>query len=652
MVTNFTADQIGDQIFANLQEPFLNSERVLSWAILAGVSSPRTIGTLNVTEGSIDVNGIGTNLDLQPGDQILVGSNTLTVQGVSGQNFQIMSPATFTATNAKWYKIPDANNRFNYEWRFSQNGTASDGGNMSEFRPLNIGITPTDLLGQNFDSSKPLWIDIKAEVAALSDLHTISLLSVTFEIQSDSGTITACPQICNDCTDPYVDGCTNIVVDCTDPIYNPYNLSKPTAIYREITDLAANMWGHEVKYFRVEPDQRSRDVVLMEYSLYNVKEQGQVKIMVPDNEMPTQDFQYDIFGMGWEDFEVHITKGQMESAFGAGKPPRARDYLYFPLMNRMYEVSSVAFADEFNMEMTYWRVMLRKYEERTSTIVGDDAASQAIQTEMDELTVGIDEVFGEEIKAEYAQTSKPEQYQTVFSPVGDGIRDRIHNSLTISDMEIRNKWTIIAKNHYDLESIKDLGIEALVYKKTSTLSTDKDLAYTIWFKPNLTSPTAEQVLLDGRVGDKGIKITMNQNSVKAYVNSDTYNFPFGTAPVNANWYGLVLNLNNTYQQIAAYVYKLNSASNRNPNMPITESLPEVLNQKSEMASSYGWVTDKQYSLMPGKLSVTNIRLFDKPIGQGQHRNVLQQYVVRDNQLATIIDNAIPSIQLRRYNQSR
>ena len=56
--------------------------------------------------------------------------------------------------------------------------------------------------------------------------------------------------------------------------------------------------------------------------------------------------------------------------------------------------------------------------------------------------------------------------------------------------------------------------------------------------------------------------------------------------------------------------------------------------------------------MPGQLKQTNIRLFKKTIGQSQQRNVLQQYVVRDNQLATIIDNAIPSIQLRRYNQSR
>lgn len=651
MVTNFTANQIGDQIFAKLQEPYLDTLRVLSWGILAGVSSANTIGTLQITEGSIDISGTGVNLDLVAGDKILVGSNILEVATVGVNNFTITTPATFSAAAATWYKAPDANNRFTYEWRYSQEGTVSDGGQMSEFSPLNINTTPADLLGQTFDPTKPLWIDIRAEVAALSDLHSISLFSVTFELETQAGTIESCPQICNDCNDPYLDGCTNVVVDCSDPVYNPYSLSKPTAIYKELTELSTNMWGHEVKYFSVEPDKRSRDVVLMEYSLYNVQAQGQVKIMVPDNEMPTQDFQFDIFGMGWEDFEVHITKGQMEAAFGAGKAPRARDYLYFPLMNRMYEVASVSFADEFNMEMTYWRVMLRKYEERTSTLVGDDATGQAIQTEMDGLTVGLEEVFGEELQAEYAQTSKPEQYQTVFSPVADGIRDRIHNAITISDMEIRNKWTIVSKNHYDLSTIKDQGIEALVYKKVSTLAADKNLAFTTWFQPNMTGNAGEQVLFDGQLGNKGLKLGLNSTNIKAYINDQTYQFDFGANPQNGQWYGLVFNLNNSFGQVASYVYKLNSAGNRTPNMPIEQTLIEVMNQKHSITAA-GWVTDKQYSLMPGQIKQTNIRLFNKTIGQGQHRNMLQQYVVRDNQLASIIDNAIPSIQLRRYNQSR
>ena len=647
MVTNFTATEIGDYLYARLQEPYTDVIRITNWSVLAGINSPNTIGTLTVSNGNQVMVGVNTNINMANGDKFIVGSKEFTVDSVTGQNITVQEVPDFDAINAKFYLSPTANNYFSYSFRWSQEDVSSDGGQMSELRPLNTSLSSRDILGLVFDPVKPLWIDVKADVMALSSLYSISLLSVTFELETQTGTIQSCPQICTDCTDPYLIGCTNVVVDCADPIYDPYNLSKPTAIYRQLSELSTSMWGHEVKYFKVEPDNRSRDVVLMEYSLYNVAAQGQLKIMVPDNEMPTQDFQFDIFGMGWEDFEVHITKGQMESAFGIGKPPRARDYLYFPLMNRMYEVASVAFADEFNMEMSYWRVMLRKYEERTSTIVDDTV----IQNEMDNLTQGIEEVFGEELKEEYDKTTKPEQYQTVFSPVGDGIRERIHNSLTIEDTELRNKWTVISKNNYDLSSIQDQGLEALVYKESSELSTSDSLAITAWFQPNFTDST-EQTIIDGRTLNKGLKITVNQTNIKVYLNGNIQTYNFDTNPQNGHWYGLVFNLNNKFKSIETYVYKLNSASNRHPNMPITESIKQVLYKSTDLASPEGWVTGKQWSLMPANMKMTSIRLFKKTIGQDQHRNILQQYIVRDNHLAKIIDNAIPSIQLRRYNQSR
>ena len=453
-VTNFTADTIGDYFFAKLKEPYVDVKKVLNWSILYGVNSPTSIGTVQLTAGSKTIIGSGIAWTLAPGDQFIVGSQTFTVDTIVANTITATEDATFTATAAKWYEFPDADNNFVFDYRWSQNNIDSDGGEMSPLKPLNVSITNLE-----FDATKPLWIDVKAEVHRLSSLHTLSLLSVTFELETEAGTIQSCPQLCMDCDDPYVAGCTNIVIDCSDPIFDPYNLSKPTAIYGEISELASEMWGHNTKYFRVEPDKRSKDVVLMEYSLYNVKDTSDLKIVVPDNAMPTREFTYDIFGMGFEDFEIHITKGQMEKAFGANIAPRPRDYMYIPIMNRMYEVSSVSFADEFNQSMTYWRVMLKKYEERTSTIIGDDAAGVAIDQTLDELYTGVEEVFGEEIQDEYRQSTKPEQYHTMFSEVGDGTRERIHNSLVISDDELRNKWTIITKHHYDLESVKDLGIE-------------------------------------------------------------------------------------------------------------------------------------------------------------------------------------------------
>ena len=648
-VVNFTADAIGDYFFAKLQEPYTNVTRVLGWNILVGVNSPNSVGTLEVTQGSTTITGTGTNFNMVPGNLFIVGSQIFEVSSINGNIITTVESASFSASAAKWYEYVDADNYFTYDFRWSQESVSSDGGQMSELRPLNTSIGPRDLMGMTFDPAKPLWIDVKAEVYRLSTLHSLSLLSVTFELETADGTIQSCPQLCTDCTDPYLAGCTNVVIDCTDPIYDPYSLSKPTAIYTELSELGAKMWGHDTQYFRVEPDQRSRDVVLMEYSLYNVKEQGNLKIMVPDNAMPTREFTYDIFGMGFEDFEIHITKGQMEAAFGAGIHPRPRDYMYIPIMNRMYEVSSVSLADEFNQTMTYWRVMLRKYEERTSSIVEDGSA---IEQQLDDLYTGVEEVFGAEQKDEYEKTTKSTQYQTIFSEVGDGVRDRIHNTLTISDKELRNKWTILSKNHYDLESVKDLGIECLLYKKYSQLPNTNNLALTTWFKPNLTNATAEQTIFDGWQDNKGIKITVNQTFIKAYVNDLILEYGFATPPVNGNWYGLVYNLNNKYLNTSANVYKLNPDSNKLTSMPVSDTLQNVMDQKFELSTAQGWVTKKQYSLMPGKLALTNVRLFNQTIGKDQHTNILQQYIVRDSHLAEIIDNAVPSIQLRKYNQNR
>jgi len=656
MVNNFTADEIGDILFARLVEPYQNVTGINSWSVLVGLSNPNTVGGLTMVGGTNSVFGVNTNLSLQSGDKFIVINHVLTVDTViSPTEFTIVEPAPFTVENIEFYLTPDPNNQFEMEFRWSQNPLDSDGGQMSELRPLNIGAGPRDILGLTFDGTKPLWIDLKFTVDRLSSLSSLTLISTEFEVEQVDGTIESCPQFCTDCVDPYLaNGCANIVAECTDAMWNPYNLTKPSKIYSQISDISTEMWGHTVKYFRVEPDKRSSDVILMEYSLYNVKEQGEFKIMVPDNAMPEQTFQYDIFGMGFEDFEIHITKTQFESAFGPNLSPISRDYLYFPLMNRMYEVSSVAFADEFNMDMTYWRVLLKKYEERTSTLFnsGDPSNDAVLESELDDLTTGIEEVFGEEIQKEYQQTSKPEQYQTVFTPVGDGIRDRIHNQLLISDKQIRNKWTIISKNHYDLSTIKDLGIEALVYKRASKLSTNENLATTLWFRPNFTSNTGQQTLITGRVGNEGLEISTNQTEIKIKVNSDVQSYNFDSPLENGTWYGLVFNLNNKYGSMTTDLYRLDPMNNWQTANSTQETITNVFSQTHDYSLPYNWNTTKQWSLMPGKLEMTNIRLFSKTIESEQHINILQQYVVRDNHLAKIIDNAVPSIQLRRYNQNR
>jgi len=653
MVTNFTANQIGDFMYAKLLEPYNNTSKVTGWNITAGVTTPNTVGFLAMTLGQKTITGIETNLNLVPGEKILISNYTVTVEAInSPTEFTIVEGAPISANSIKFYKKPDQNNHFEYFYRWSQHGSSTDGGQMSPSRPLNLSTGPNDILGQTFDENKPLWLDVKAEVNRLGDYNTITLLSVTFELLSTDGIIESCPQFCEECTDPWsMSGCANIVIDCDAPLYDPYNLQRPVDTYRDLSELSSEMWGHPVKYFRVEPDKRSSDVVLMEYSLYNVTESADLKIMVPDNAMPTQEFQYDIFGMGFEDFEIHLTQGQFKSAFGLGPSPRSRDYLYFPLMNRMYEVRSVSFADEFNMDMTYWRLMLTKYEERTSSIHTDTT----IEQEVDDLVTGIEEVFGEELKDEYAKVTKPEQFKTVFTEVNDGTRYKIHNNLTIKDTEIRNQWTMISKNCYDMSSIKDIGVEAVQYVKKSELPADKNLAITLWFRPSATAFTGaikNIKLVKGKTSNKGLNIETDKDTLTLDINSDTYTFNYSSQLETGVWYGVVINLSNTYNAISTDVYRLDPMSNWQQGQQIQNTIKSILSERVDNIAQYGWTTNNRWSLMPGKHEITNIRLFNRVIGDDQHINILQQYVVRDNQFAHLIDNAVPSIQLRRYNQAR
>lgn len=652
MVTNYTANQIGDSFVAKISEPYLNAVRVLDWTILVGQSNANTVGKLSMVQGSTSITGVGTNLALSSGDIIIVGNLEFTIDQVTGANSFTITTASPITGLFNFYLPEDANNYFTYQYRWSQNNEIASG-EMSELRELNKGTGAQDLLGRTFDDTQKLWLDVRLEVDRLSSGSSLSLLSITFQLETTSGVVESCPAWCDECTDPYaMDGCATLVIDCSDPVWNPYNLKKPTSMYRQISALTNQMWGHEVKYFRVEPDQRSRDVILMEYSLYNVVAESTLKVMVPDNSFPTREFNFDIFGMDFEEFEIHITGDAFTTAFGLNKSPRSRDYLYFPLINRMYEVSTVALADEFNLTMTYWRVQLRKYEDRTSSIHTDTV----IEQEVDDLITGVEEVFGEEIQQEYEKVTKPQQFKTVYQELDDNIRFSKHPTLTIQDTEIRNKWTMISKNNYKLNDVDAGERFALTYNQTSKLTSTTNLAITAWIRPVFqATDTLSYTFIDGRSDSDistGLSVSISQADLRVNINGSQSTF---TLPQNIEsnvWHGVVINVNNTTNELGFHIYRLDPESNINLPHKKTDTFTDLLHEVVDLGSTVEWDAEKGWSLSAAPVNLTNFRVFEKVIEQEQHKNVLQQYVVRDSDLSIITDNAIPSIRLRRYSNPR
>ena len=88
--------------------------------------------------------------------------------------------------------------------------------------------------------------------------------------------------------------------------------------------LVSNMFGFCVLYFKTEANATSRDVVLKEYSIEKVIDKQNVKILVPDNQLPTRELQFNTMMIDYPvQFEIHIVKMSRISCVGnVGLPCR------------------------------------------------------------------------------------------------------------------------------------------------------------------------------------------------------------------------------------------------------------------------------------------------------------------------------------------
>jgi len=655
MVTGYTANEYGDFLIASLQDPYTNTLKVIDWDISVGLKTPLMTGHVSGVSGTNEIDGYQTQFTtvFNIGDKIIIGNVAYTIATVpSTLLMTIEETLPFNINSAQYYIEPTSSDTFEYEYRWSQTN-----GVFSQFFPLNQGTGYSELLGTTFDTGKPVWIDIKAEVSSLGNGNTLTFLSVEYTIETVDGEIISCPNFCVECTDPFaMNGCANIEVSCDTNLFNPYDLSKSEGIYKQLTNIVTGIFGHEVNYFSTEPDKRTSDVILMEYSLHNVVGNENIKILVPDNEFPTEANTYDIFGIDLADFEVHITSEEFESHFGVGKAPRNKDYMFIPIINRMYEVSSISLADEFNKTKSYWRVKLVKYQDRSAVIKGTfDAAT-------DVLTTGIDEIFGEQVSDVYAKTTKPSQFQSVPTSYRDGIREFVSKDLSIVDYELKNRWTVVSKNYYDLTS-SDLNDNVITYDTLSMVKPGKNAAFTGWFSPQFDVSSTDTYYLFGdndALISGGFRFTISHTDFEVIFNGVTESFTHGMTFDKNKWYAYIINMNNEFMQLGVSFYSLDPSTNMITNVGGSQVLPQdssnnltlEFNENRLVSQDIAWESSTNYTIRANDMFMTNIRVFDTPIEYEQHSNVLNQYVVRDNQHALIIDNAIPSLGFQRYTNAR
>ena len=292
-----------------------------------------------------------------------------------------------------------------------------------------VQLTDVNLQSLVLNPANKFWIQYR--YTQVGDC-ILTFNSIALEIVTDGGVICKIPQI--DCGG--VDGCSgalNLAFDCCGTGWNPYDISRAGQMYTQLSAMANNLFGFCVDYYKTKADQRSRDVILKEYSLFDVIKESEIKIMVPDNELPTRDINFNPLMMDFPvQFEIHIVKSAFEAIFGLGSKPEMRDYLYFKdYMNRMYEVDAIAQADDFLYAGSYWRVSLVPYQKRTAVGYENTAAGISAEANTEALISNVEDKFRVERENEFRDVRKDNQYNTIGTQCNDYIRRSLDKKLII-----------------------------------------------------------------------------------------------------------------------------------------------------------------------------------------------------------------------------
>lgn len=266
-------------------------------------------------------------------------------------------------------------------------------------------------------------------------------------------------------------------------LFNPYSVGNSYTYYSQMSSLVSNIFGFCVLYFKTEPNAKTRDVVLKEYSIEHVVDKKNIKILIPDNQLPSKELQFNTMMIDYPvQFEIHIVKSEFKKIFGEDSHPDPHDYLYMQMyMNKMYMVDSVSEPDDFGYQGSYWRVSLVPYQE-LSSIKFDD---ENLMEDTESLFFSAEGKFETEIKEETSKIKKEQQLNDVgdFREGQDKVRRYLSTDLIIRDERIYNDWTIISHQHYDLSTVEKDKV-ANEYKYTSGFSSNDERMISFIFKPN------------------------------------------------------------------------------------------------------------------------------------------------------------------------
>jgi hypothetical protein len=296
------------------------------------------------------------------------------------------------------------------------------------------------------DECDEFYFEVKYEY----DDGTSNEMSVPIEIneiklrfkQTESVANTYSPKVM--CSD---EKCTSIIQN-RDPSFRPYNVDSALGMFQELSYFTNQLYGHQVVYFRTLPDSSSGDYVFKEWTLYKNIDRKCIKVMVKDNAFPENTPKFSEFGIDFQmPFEIEVDHRYFQSIFGVNSEPRKRDFLYFPLLNRMFEIQGSYLHKGFMMAPTFWKIQLKKYNPNIDMLLTDDSRSF-----LDNVILSAEQLFSEEVEADIKDATIPAQYSKITTTF-DSSRKAIHPDITIRPLKYTFNFAPLIENYYDLSNI-------------------------------------------------------------------------------------------------------------------------------------------------------------------------------------------------------
>lgn len=244
---------------------------------------------------------------------------------------------------------------------------------------------------------------------------------------------------------------------CSEPnLFQPYNnLDCAIQLQQQLADSITCMFGIPIYYFRAEPERSTVDYTFKEYVLHNITGVKQLKLVIKDGTMPSSNPKLTEFDFDWEtDWETEVSKTHFATAFGDDAYPKYGDFIYIPMMHRMWSVNAA--YDEKNEGLmwrsTTWKLQLVKYSDSTSYNTSDlDDFIDSLIPQTYENAFGQFEQLEQERISQSPQVSAPMFAATNLYDIfmEDAIRKQYtKNDIVIVDKQYNHRANVLGRNMY------------------------------------------------------------------------------------------------------------------------------------------------------------------------------------------------------------